>query len=43
MSVGLDLAPHYFMFLGDYIKENPNTPFGQPGRFQVKIITIGRF
>ena len=32
---GLDLAPHYFMFLKNYIAKYPDTHLGQPGRFQV--------
>ncbi|XP_023325649.1 uncharacterized protein LOC111699261 isoform X2 [Eurytemora carolleeae] len=34
MSLSLDLAPHYFLFLSDYRKKNPGTVFGQPGRYQ---------
>lgn len=34
MSVGLDLAPHYFYQLERYRKANPGTKLGSPGRYQ---------
>ena len=34
IGVGLDLSPHYRRFLGDYLKEHPDTPLGLPGKKQ---------
>ncbi|XP_023325652.1 uncharacterized protein LOC111699263 [Eurytemora carolleeae] len=34
MSLGLDLAPHYYNQLGKYRRIHPNTEIGKPGRFQ---------
>jgi len=34
ISIGLDLAPHYFNFLQNYARENPGTLVGKPGRLQ---------
>ena len=34
MMIGLDLSPHYRVNLEDYIKTNPDTRLGLPGRYQ---------
>jgi hypothetical protein len=38
--LGLDLAPHYFMFLKNYIAKFPDTQLGQPGKFQVVCLRL---
>ena len=42
ISIGLDLAPHYFNFLQNYVKENPGTLVGKPGRLQVDKDNLGK-
>ena len=34
MEIGLDLSPHYLTHLNHFIKTNPETIFGLPGRYQ---------
>lgn len=34
MAVGLDLSPHYRKFLLKYLKKNPDSPLGLPGKQQ---------
>ena len=35
IGVANDLTPHYFDHVQDFIKQNPGTQIGSPGRFQV--------
>ena len=36
IGVANDLTPHYFDHAQDFIKQNPGTEIGSPGRFQVR-------
>jgi hypothetical protein len=38
IGVANDLTPHYFDHAQEFIKQNPGTRVGYPGRFQVKTL-----
>ena len=38
IGVANDLTPHYFDHAQEYIKQNPGTRVGSPGRFQVRLV-----